>query len=101
MTPAEVQSDLGGQLAYTTVMTTLSRLHDKRALTRAQRGRAYTYALAGGTEGARANIAAHQMRKLLDDGADREGVLTRFVADLDPADGRLLAELLSRSDEPG
>ena len=29
LTPAEVQAELGDDLAYTTVMTTLSRLHDK------------------------------------------------------------------------
>jgi predicted transcriptional regulator len=99
MTPAEVQAGLGRDLAYTTVMTTLSRLYEKRALDRVQRGRAFGYSLAGDVEGARANVTAHQMHKLLADGTDRASVLTRFVAELDPADEQLLADLLARTDE--
>ncbi|MCW2540189.1 MAG: transcriptional repressor, CopY family [Frankiales bacterium] len=99
MTPAEVQAELGRDLAYTTVMTTLSRLHDKRALDRCLRGRAFRYSLAGDAEGVRANVTAHQMHKLLADGTDRASVLTRFVAELNPDDEQLLAELLARSDE--
>ncbi len=66
MTPAEVQEEIGGGLAYTTVMTTLSRLYAKRALERTAAGRAYAYSLVGGPEAARSNMAAHQMLKLLD-----------------------------------
>jgi hypothetical protein len=43
-------------------------------------------------------VTARRMRKLLDDGSDRAGVLARFVAELDPAEERLLAELLDRRD---
>ncbi|MCW2527563.1 MAG: transcriptional repressor, CopY family [Pseudonocardiales bacterium] len=100
MTPAEVLAELGGELAYTTVMTTLSRLYEKDAVQRSQRGRAFAYSLAGGTDGARTNITAHQMHKLLDDGHDRAGVLARFIADLSPADEKLLTELLARPDDP-
>jgi predicted transcriptional regulator len=96
LTPAQVQADLGGDLAYTTVMTTLSRLHAKRAIDRNAAGRAYEYSLVGGTEGARSNMTAHHMLKLLDEEADRAGVLTRFVAELKPEDGALLAALLDR-----
>jgi predicted transcriptional regulator len=46
LTAAEVQSEIGG-LAYTTVMTTLSRLHAKGALERELQGRAYEYTLVG------------------------------------------------------
>lgn len=99
LTPAEVRADLGGTLAYTTIMTTLSRLHEKRALTRELHGRAYAYSLAGGPREAQASVTAHQMRRLLDDGADRAGVLSRFVAALDPADERLLAELLAKTED--
>ena len=48
LTPSEVMADLGRPLAYTTVMTTLARLHDKHAVTRSPRGRAYAYSLVGG-----------------------------------------------------
>jgi predicted transcriptional regulator len=97
MTPAQVQAGLARPLAYTTVMTTLSRLHGKRALSRNMLGRAYEYTLVGGTQGARSNMTAHQMLKLRDDESDRAGVLTRFVADLKPEDEKVLAELLIRA----
>lgn len=96
MTPPEVQAELGGALAYTTVMTTLFRLYEKRALTRTLRGRAYAYELVGGEEGARASMTAHQMRKLLDSDQDRVSVLSHFVDDLDSATGQLLRDLLEQ-----
>jgi predicted transcriptional regulator len=99
MTAAEVQAELGSGLAYTTILTTLSRLHTKHALTRVADGRAYRYALAGGTDGAAANVTAHRMLSLLE-GADRAEVLSRFVADLDPGDEALLTQLLARESEP-
>ena len=97
MNHAQVPAALARPLAYTTVMTTLSRLHAKRALSRNMLGRAYEYTLTGGTQGARSNMTAHQMLKLLDDESDRAGVLTRFVADLKPEDEKVLTELLNRA----
>jgi predicted transcriptional regulator len=95
LTAADVQSEIAG-LAYTTVMTTLSRLHAKAAIERTLRGRAYEYTLVGGTRAAQSNMTAHQMVKLLDEEADRAGVLTRFVASLKPEDEQLLTDLLDR-----
>jgi predicted transcriptional regulator len=43
MTPAEVQASVDGMLAYTTVMTTLTRLHRKGMVTRSRAGRGYVY----------------------------------------------------------
>ena len=100
MTPGDVLADLGEGLAYTTVMTTLTRLHAKGALTREQVGRAYAYALAVDQADVGASVTAHRMRRLLDAGDDRAGVLARFVANLSPEDERVLTELLSRA-EPG
>jgi predicted transcriptional regulator len=94
MTAAEVRAELSGDLAYTTVMTTLSRLHAKNAIERVPQGRAYAYSLAGDASTARANVAAHRMLRLLDDATDRAAVLTRFVGDLRPNDEQLLTELL-------
>ncbi len=99
MSAADVQAALGSELAYTTVMTTLARLHEKRALSRVIDGRAYRYSLAGGANGAVANVTAHQMLRLLD-GSDRAQVLQRFVADLEPQDEELLARLLARHEPP-
>src|ERR1700733_2795515 len=95
LTAADVQAEIGG-LAYTTVMTTLSRLYAKKAIDRTLHGRAYQYTLIGGTKAAHSNMAAHQMLKVLDDETDRAGVLSRFVAELRPEDERLLTELLER-----
>jgi predicted transcriptional regulator len=95
LTPAEVLAALGDRLAYTTVMTTLSRLHEKGALRREPAGRAYAYSLTGHPDGVRSIAVAQRMRRLLETGGDRAGVLAHFVADLRPEDEQLLAELLA------
>jgi predicted transcriptional regulator len=100
MTPGEVQAELGGDLAYTTVLTTLSRLHSKQVLTRSPRGRAYAYELIGGPTEAQAGLTARQMQKLLDAGVDRAGVLSRFVDSLDEDSEQILRELLSNHPVP-
>jgi len=98
MTAGEVQAQLGGDPAYTTVMTTLSRLHDKGALTRKRSGRAFAYGLAGDSRAVDAAVTARRMRKVLDAGTDRNVALTRFVSELEPEDERLLADLLHKLD---
>jgi predicted transcriptional regulator len=100
MTPGEVQSDLPGELAYTTVMTTLARMHTKHAVDRRPRGRAFAYSLSGGADTARASMTAFQMQRLLDAEGDRASVLAQFVAHLGPEDEQVLHELLRRA-EPG
>ena len=99
LSPGQVRAELGDHLAYTTVMTTLSRLHAKGALSRQQAGRGYAYSLPGGPDGAQASMTAHRMLRLLDAGADRAGVLSRFVADLRPEDEALLTGLLAEAGE--
>jgi predicted transcriptional regulator len=100
LSPGEVRAELAGNLAYTTVMTTLSRLHAKGALSRQRSGRGYAYALPGGPDAARASMTAHRMLQLLDAGEDRAGVLSRFVADLRPEDEELLNGLLAGGPGP-
>ena len=103
MTAGEVQGDLPGDLAYTTVMTTLARMHAKRALDREPRGRAFAYSLPGSLDTAHASMTAFQMQRLLDAEDDRAGVLAQFVANLGPDDEHLLQELLgsdARRDPP-
>src|SRR4051795_8700772 len=99
LTVGEVQAELGDGLAYTTVLTALSRLHAKGALTREPAGRGYAYALAADPAAMGASVTARRMSRLLDSGEDRAGVLARFVADLSPADEQLLTELLSAGHE--
>ncbi len=91
----DVLADLGGGLAYTTVMTTLARLQTKGVLTRALAGRAYVYSLAGDPDQVDASLAAHRMRRVLDSRGDRAGVLARFVADLSRDDETTLRQLLA------
>lgn len=95
MTVAEVQDGLGDQLAYTTVMTTLARLTGKGALQRIKDGRAFRYRLAAPTDRVEDAVAARRMHRMLGAGADKAGVLARFVAELDPEEERMLAQLLA------
>ena len=93
---AEVRDRLPATLAYTTVLTALSRLHDKGALGREPAGRAFAYSLPADPATVDASMTARRMSRLLDAGNDRAGVLARFVADLSPADEQVLAELLAQ-----
>lgn len=95
MSANDVLAELGGELAYTTVMTTLARLQAKGVLTRKMCGRAYVYAVAGDPRNVESSLAAHRMRRVLDSRQDRAGVLARFVADLSPEDEQVLADLLA------
>ncbi len=91
LTPREVRERLGDDgLSYSTVVTILSRLHAKDVLTRRARGRAFAYAPVTDEPG----LAARRMRQILEDGPDREAVLTRFVDDLSTGDEELLRRLL-------
>jgi predicted transcriptional regulator len=89
VTPAQVLAELGDNLAYTTVMTTLARLHEKGVLTRERVGRAFAYARAD-----TATVTARRMRQVLDSGEDREVVLARFLDELGPDERPVLARLL-------
>lgn len=100
LTAGEVLSDLGGELAYTTVMTTLSRLHAKGALSRRPAGRAYAYTLTTPLDALPASLTASRMRRLLDADDDHASVLASFVAHLDEDDERLLAELIDERSRP-
>ncbi|MFI6686422.1 BlaI/MecI/CopY family transcriptional regulator [Streptomyces sp. NPDC050485] len=88
--PRQVRDRLGGDLAYSTVVTVLSRMYDKGLLRRIQQGRAFAYAPDADAPG----LAARRMRQVLEDGGDREAVLTRFVDDLSSGDEALLRRLL-------
>ncbi|MGW4567821.1 BlaI/MecI/CopY family transcriptional regulator [Streptomyces sp. NPDC004561] len=94
LTARHVLARLPGELACTTVLTILSRLHDKGMLVRHREGRGYVYAAARD----QASDTAARMRTLLDRGPDREAVLSRFVSDLSTQDERLLQRLLAGTD---
>jgi predicted transcriptional regulator len=94
LTARQVQERLPGDLAYTTVLTILSRLYDKGMLVRHRAGRGYAYTPARDE----ATHTAARMRTLLERGSDREAVLTRFVSELSPEDEQLLHRLLAGHD---
>ncbi|MEV4942204.1 BlaI/MecI/CopY family transcriptional regulator [Streptomyces zaomyceticus] len=92
-----VQERLGGDLAYTTVITILTRLHVKGAVSRERTGRSFEWTAVADEAG----LAALRMRKVLDGEADRETVLARFVTGLSPHDERLLRDLLAQEPAEG
>jgi len=90
LSPGEVRERIGGALAYTTVVTILSRLHAKGVLERHKAGRAYLYAPVADQPG----LAARRMARVLDGEADREAVLARFVSSLSDSDEELVRRML-------
>src|SRR5215470_15048753 len=62
LSPGEVRDRLGGDLAYTTVVTILSRLHGKGVLDRRKAGRAFLYSPVADEPG----LAARRMAQMLD-----------------------------------
>ena len=90
LTHGEVRRHLEDGLAYSTVVKVLSRMFDKGLLTRGKQGRAYAYAPVADAHG----LTARRMRQVMESGADRAAVLTRFVEDLPAGDERLLRQLL-------
>lgn len=94
LTPSEVRDELDSALAYTTVMTILTRLWQKGRLERERLGRAYAYRPVTDEAG----HYATRMRDTLAMARDREAALSRFVEALTPREAATLRELLS-SDE--
>ena len=93
LVPAEALDAVGGDLAYTTVMTILVRLHDKGHVERHKAGRAYAYRpVVAETE-----LVAGQVRKLLDRGHDRTAVLQGLLDGLGADDEDLLRALLAKA----
>jgi len=91
LTPGEVREQLAGQpeLAYSTVVTIMSRLQAKGLLSRQRAGRGFCYAPVDG-----ASLAAGRMSHALGSGSDRDEVLSRFASGLSGRDAELLRRLL-------
>ena len=90
LSPGEVRDRLDADLAYTTVVTILSRLHAKGVLERRKAGRAVRDVPVADEPG----LAARRMARVLDGEADREAVLARFVSGLSESDEELLRTML-------
>ncbi|MEU5635479.1 BlaI/MecI/CopY family transcriptional regulator [Streptomyces rishiriensis] len=90
LTPAEVQAEIGGGLAYNTVHTILKRLYDKGLTVRDADGRRGAYRPAKNA----AELTAEAMHKALDQGPDPIAALQQFVTGLNPEEERALRDLL-------
>lgn len=96
----EVNGQRDEDLAYTSVMTVLDRLHDKGLVTRARFGRAYEYEPSHADESA---LVDHLGQQQVADLVDRLGdvALVHFAAtldDLDPGTRDQLQALARRED---
>ena len=83
-------------LAYTTVMTVLSRLATKGLLRRQIEGRSWMYS----PTLSRADYAAEQMQEVLQSSADQGTVLLRFVDRMEAGELAALREALSLTEPP-
>jgi predicted transcriptional regulator len=92
LTAGDVVDALGGELAYNTVQTILTRLHGKGAVDREQVGRAHAYTPVLDQAG----LAANRMRAVLDRGGDHAAVLSQFLGTLSPDEEATLARLLNQ-----
>lgn len=90
LTPAGVQAEIGGGLAYNTIHTILKRLSDKGLVVRDADGRRGTYRPAKNA----AELTADVMHAALDKGPDPIATLQQFVTGLSPEEERAVRELL-------
>lgn len=93
VTAGRLQERLGKELAYTTVMTILTRLHAKGVVSRERTGRAFVWRATSDEAG----LAALRMRRVLEGESDRGAVLARFVTGLSSDDELLLRDLLGEA----
>ncbi|HEX6351534.1 BlaI/MecI/CopY family transcriptional regulator [Actinophytocola sp.] len=94
LSPGEIRDRLDprGTLSYSAVVTTLTRLYDKKAVTRKKDGRAYRYVAVADAS----TLVARRMGRLLDAQDDRTSVLSHFVSELTDADASVLRDVLHR-----
>jgi predicted transcriptional regulator len=90
LTPTQLQTAIGGGLAYNTVHTILTRLSDKGLVARVRHDGRTAYTPVKDA----AQLAAERMRGALEAGGDRELVLRQFVTSLAAEDERALREVL-------
>jgi predicted transcriptional regulator len=89
-TPRDVLAAMDTDLAYTTVMTILSRLWQKGLAERERDGRAYAYRPVI----SEADLAATRMRDTLAGTSDRAATMSRFVDGLSKREARALRAAL-------
>lgn len=100
LTVREVLHGLTGRdLAYTTVMTVLSRLESKGVTTRERDGRAWRYRPASSRE----SLTAHAMRSPLHDlsSEDRQAAILHFLSEASADDLATVREALTQVEAQG
>ena len=78
--------------AYTTLMTTMDRLHRKGVLERRKVGRAFVYRAVSSRQELESGLVTRALQPLLE-GASAEPILSFFVEEVSRQDDRLLEEL--------
>jgi predicted transcriptional regulator len=98
-TVAEVQAQLGGRLAYTTVQTMLGVLLKKKKVRRSLSGRAYVYRPAISREGAAAGALSDLVSRMF--GGSAEALLMSLVdaRQIGPAELARVSRLLEKDGE--
>ena len=92
LTPNQVLQALSTDLAYTTVLTVLTRLTDKGVVRREPTGRTFRYTPLV-SEG---ELAANKMQAALAAVHDRDAALSHFVQELSAKDVKALRAFLNR-----
>lgn len=88
----DLQPDFA-DIAYTTLMTTLDRLHRKGLLERVSSGRAYAYRPRLSREQTQAAVARGALRELLSDGGSIEPVFSYLLEEVAQQDEKALDAL--------
>jgi predicted transcriptional regulator len=91
VTVRDLQPDFPGS-AYTTLMTTLDRLHRKGVLERRKDGRAFVYTPVCSREAFESQLVTRALTPLLQ-GSAAQPILSFFVEEVSRQDDRLLDEL--------
>jgi predicted transcriptional regulator len=91
LTVRDLQPDFPGA-AYTTLMTTMDRLHRKGVLARRKDGRAFVYAPICSREEFESGLVTRALTPLLQ-GKTAQPILSFFVEEVSRQDDRLLDEL--------
>ena len=95
LSPAEVKERLPTDLAYTTIMTVLTRLWKKGLAERVEARRGYAYRATY----SESELTSQRIRDMLDQANDRASALAGFVDSLDTGDIQHLRRLLAELDE--
>ncbi len=94
LSPAELVAGIGGELAYSTVTTILTRLRRKGLVTRHRQGRHFAYELSV----KEADVVSARMHRHLRASGDRAGVRQRFVSELTDEEAVAVRHLLEELD---